>query len=150
MVLIPKGDGGEFHRIGLVEVLWMNMMGLLNRLFTLVIWFHNVLQGFQTVRRTGNASHEAKLLQQLKSMRETVLHKIFLDLQKAYDALDWNLCLDILAVYVVVPREIQLLLTYWVQLTMVYNAREYYAPPTLKGCHGVTQGDPCSPWYLTC
>ena len=45
-------------------------------------------------------------------MRETVLHKIFLDLQKAYDALDWNLCLDILAVYVVVPREIQLLLTY--------------------------------------
>ena len=36
-------------------------------------------------------------------MTEEVLYEIFLDLHKAYDALDRNRCLDILAAYGVGP-----------------------------------------------
>ena len=39
---------------------------------------------------------EAKLLQQLKALWEEVLYGIFLDLHKAYDALDRSDCLEIL------------------------------------------------------
>ena len=52
-------------------------------------------------------------------MREAVLHEIFLDLQKAYNALDWNRCLEILAVYGVGPRALQLLREYWGWITMI-------------------------------
>ena len=38
-------------------------------------------------------------LQNIIAMRETVLHAIFLDLKKAYDALDRECCLDILEGY---------------------------------------------------
>ena len=37
---------------------------------------------------TGTASLEAKLLQQITAVREEVLYEVFLDLSKAYDALD--------------------------------------------------------------
>ena len=47
-------------------------------------------------RGTGTATLEAKLLQQLAAMREEVLYVIFLDLTKAYDALDRSRCLGIL------------------------------------------------------
>ena len=52
----------------------------------------------------GTASLEAKLLQQITSTREAVLYKIFLELQKDYDALDRNRCLNILEGYGVVPQ----------------------------------------------
>ena len=37
---------------------------------------------------TGTATLEAKLLQKLAALREEVLYVIFLDMHKAYDALD--------------------------------------------------------------
>ena len=68
------------------------------------------------------AALEAKLLQQITSMRGEVLFEVFLDLQKAYGALYWDICLDILVVYRVGPSTIQLLQTYWDRLTMVSRA----------------------------
>ena len=38
---------------------------------------------------TGDHYSQGKLLQKLTAMREVILFKMFLDLQKAYDALDW-------------------------------------------------------------
>ena len=52
---------------------------------------------------TGTASPESKLTQQLASMREEVLCAIFLDLKKAYDALDRYRCLEIFEGYGVGP-----------------------------------------------
>ena len=46
VVLILKGDGGDFWRIGLVEVLWKTVAGLLNLRFTSYIHFHDVLHFF--------------------------------------------------------------------------------------------------------
>ena len=61
------------------------------------------LHGFWAGRGTGTATLEAKLIQQLASMREEVLYVIFLDLQKAYDALERSMCLEILEGYGVGP-----------------------------------------------
>ena len=44
---------------------------------------------------------------------------IFLDLHKAYDALDRSRCLEILEGYGVGPRASRLLRTYWWRLSMV-------------------------------
>ena len=63
-------------------------------------------------RGTGNATLETNMLQQLITMRETVLCSIFLDLRKTYYDLDREKYLDILAEYVVGPRTIRILWAY--------------------------------------
>ena len=69
---------------------------------------------------------------------------IFLDLHKAYDALDRSRCLEILEGYGVGPKARNLLRTYWQRLTMVTRAGGYYGT-AFRGEIGVTQGDPLSP-----
>ena len=59
-------------------------------------------------------------------MREEVLHIIFLDLYKAYDALDRSRCLEILEGYGVGTRFLHLLRRYWERLQMVARAGGYY------------------------
>ena len=68
---------------------------------------------------------------------------IFLDLHKAYDALDRSRCLEILEGYGVGPKARKLLQTYWHRLTMVERAGGYYGT-AFRGERGVTQGDPLS------
>ena len=106
--------------------------------------FHDVMHGFRAGRGMGTADLEAKLLQQLTDMREAVLFEVFLELQKAYDALDWDICLDILAAYRVGPRTLRLLWTYWEQLIMVARVDGYFGHP-FKGYQGGTKGNPLSP-----
>ena len=77
-------------------------------------------------------------------MREEVLYVIFLDLHKAYDALDRSRCLEILERYGVGPRSWRLLRTYWGKMTIVVREGGYYGD-AFKGAQGVTQGDPLSP-----
>ena len=69
---------------------------------------------------------------------------IFLDLTKAYVALDRSRCLEILEGYGVGPSARRLLTTYWRRLTMMARAGGYYEE-AFKGERGVTQGDPLSP-----
>ena len=76
-------------------------------------------------------------------MRDAFLFEVFLDLQKLYDALDWDRCLEIIAAYGVIPRSLWILRTYWGCLTMVARAGGYYGLP-FKGYHKVTQGYPLS------
>ena len=79
------------------------MAEILNLRLTASITFHDFLRSFRLVHSTGTATLEAKLLQKLAALREEVLYVIFLDLHKAYDALDRSRCLDILEVYGVGP-----------------------------------------------
>ena len=101
--MTPKGRK-EYRGIGLVEVMWKVVAAILHRRLTASITYHDFLHVFWAVRGTGTATLEAKLLQQLAAMREEVLYVIFLDLHKAYDALDRSRCLEILEGYGVVPR----------------------------------------------
>ena len=59
----------------------------------------------------GTTNLKANLLQQVIATRETVLHAIFLDIHKEYDALDRELCLYILAGYGVGIRKTCILQT---------------------------------------
>ena len=70
--------------------------GVLNRRLTASINFHDFLHVFQAGCGTGTATLDAKMLQQLADLREEVLYMIFLDLHKAYDALERSRCLEIL------------------------------------------------------
>ena len=87
VVLISKG-GGDNLSIGLVEVIWKAVAVILNRRFTAVITYHNLLHRLWAGRGTGTANLEVKLLQQVAALREAVLSAICMDLHKAYDALD--------------------------------------------------------------
>ena len=71
---------------------------------------------------TGTATLKALLLQQLAAMREEVLYVIFLNLTKAYDALDRSRSLEILKEYGVGGRVRKMLREYWERTTMVARA----------------------------
>ena len=115
VVLILKGKK-EYRGIGLVEVMWKAVAAILNQRFTASINYHDFLHGFRAGRGTGTATLEAKLLQQLAALREEVLYMIFLDMHKAYDALDRSRCLEIMEGYGVVPKSRRLLTNYWRRL----------------------------------
>ena len=70
-------------------------------------------------------------------MKKAVLFEVFLDLYKAYNALDRDRCLDILAAYGVDPRMIRLIRTLWDRLTMVYRASGSFGIP-FKGYRCIT------------
>ena len=107
---------------GLAEATWKVVAVILHRRLTAAITFDDALHGFREGRGTGTANLEAKLLQNLVAMREEVLYVIFLDLTKAYDALDRSRSLDILKGYGVGERVRQLLREYWNKTTMVARA----------------------------
>ena len=92
----------------------------------------------------GTATLEVKLLQQVVALRDVVLHVIFLDLHKAYDALDRLRCLVILEGYCVGPRYLRLLCRNWERMKMVVQAGGHYREPFHRE-RGVTQGDPLFP-----
>ena len=95
------------------------MAVILHRQLTTGLQLHDALHGFREGRGTGTATLEAKLLQQLAAMREEVLYVIFLDLTKAYDALDRSRSLEILKGYGVGEQVQKMLREYWERTTMV-------------------------------
>ena len=68
-----------------------------------------------------------------------------MDLHKTYETLDQDRCIEIIAAYGVGPRDIRLLQTYWVHLTIVNKDGGY--PPLLpfKGYRGVIRGESLPP-----
>ena len=119
-------------------MVWKVVTVITNRHFTASITFYNILHGFQ---RMVTSSLEAKLIQQLAAMREEVLYVIFIDLHKACDDLDRDICLDILEGYGMGPQAHHILQEYWDRLWMVDHSGGYYGL-AFKGFWGVTQGDP--------
>ena len=132
VVLIPKGKR-EFRGIGLVEVTWKVVAVILNCRLTAGIKLHDALHGFWEGRGTGTATLEAKLLQQLAAMREEVLYVIFLDLSKAYEAMDRSRSLEILEGSVVRARVLRMLREYWDRTMMVVRAGGYYGKDLREG-----------------
>ena len=102
-----------------------------NCLFNAYIAFHGVLYGFLASHGTDTTSLEAKLIQKLMAMKEEVLYAIYMDLHKAYDALDRDICLEILEWYSVEgcdvgPQAHCILCSYWDRLWMMACAGGYY------------------------
>ena len=57
----------DYRGIGLVELIWKMVAAILSCRLKASITFHDFLHGFQTGHGTGNATLEAKLLQQLEA-----------------------------------------------------------------------------------
>ena len=102
--------------------MWEVVADILNCWLAASIIFHDFLHGFRAGCSTGNATLEAKLLQQIATLREEVIYVSILDLHKAYDTLDRCRYLDIMEGYLVGPRARRILQTYWSHLTMVARA----------------------------
>ena len=86
---------------------------------------------------------EVKLQQQLAWVDQEPLYQIYLDLRKAYDALDRGRCLEILAGYSVGPNLLCLQKKFWDDAKMVCRVGGNYGLP-FGAHHGVTQGGPLS------
>ncbi len=141
IVLLPKG-GGDYHGIGLLEPFWKVMKKIMvARLAS--IKFHDGLHGRLSGRGTGMATIEAKLAQSLAWHKQCPLYQIYLDLKKAYDALDREQMLDILAAYGVGPKMLRLQKHFWDTAKLVCHTGGNYGEP-FSAERGVTQGGPLS------
>jgi hypothetical protein len=86
---------------------------------------------------------EAKLNQQLAWVDKEPLYQIYLDLRKAYDALDWGRCLKILAGYGVGPNLLRLQKQFWDNAKTVCRTGGNYGE-SFRAYRGVTEGGPLS------
>ena len=81
------------------------------------------------VRGRGTATTKVKLTQQLAYPEQQHLFEIFVDLKKAYDAMDREQCLDILETYGVGTKLLWLLQHFWDDVEMVCRAGGCYGTP---------------------
>ena len=94
------------------QYVWKAIASFINLGITAAILLHDTLHGFRAVWGAGTDTLEANLLQQLTAMREAVLFEVFLDLRKAYDALDRDRALNLLAAYEVSTSMVRIIQTY--------------------------------------
>jgi hypothetical protein len=81
-----KGRGGD-HGIRLLEPIWKVLEKVMDlRLEAIVL--HNSLHGCLALQGTETRIIEAKLAQQLAHLEQTPFFSIFIDLRKAFDAMD--------------------------------------------------------------
>ena len=142
-VLTPKGTSGDYRGIGFLEVIWKFLERVLDARL-LEIDLRDYLHGFRAKRGCGTGIMEAKLLQQLAFREQVPMFGIFLDLRKAFDAMDRGRCLAILEDAGVGPCALRLKKSFWDNEVLVCRAAGYYVRP-FKLERGVTQGAPLSP-----
>ena len=120
VVPIPKGSPGDFCGIGLLDVIWKLIEVIDERLSKIEL--HDCFDGFRAKRDCVTGIIEAKLVQQLAYREQCPLYGIFLDLKKAYDAIDRERCLKIFEDSGAGPKCIRLLRVFWDMAELVYRA----------------------------
>ena len=86
-----------------MKVLWNTASHMINQQITMETRHHKVNHIFRVGRGMDTASLKSIMFQHLASIREEVLSYDFLDLKKAYDAMDREWCLEIMLAYGVRP-----------------------------------------------
>ena len=71
------------------------------------------------------------------------MNGVLVDLTKAFDAINWEQCLQLMEEYGVGPNMRQLIRQFWDEATNVCRASGNYGVPFKLG-HGITQGGPLS------
>ena len=141
VVLIPKG-GGNYRGIRFLEPLWKVVEVLMDKRLQ-AIEFHDCLHGFLVGRGTVTATIEAKLAQQLAYLEQEAMFGIFIDLCKAYDAMDWDHCFVIMQAYGVGPNICRLLIKhFWDNAVLVCWASTSFGTP-FQAFWGVTAVHSC-------
>jgi hypothetical protein len=102
------------------------------------IQLHDSLHGCQHQRGMETAIIEAKLVQQLSYLEMQPFYGVFLDLRKAFNAMDREQCIMILGGYRAGPRMVRLICGFWRNSIMVCHAAGNYGK-AFKAGHGITQ-----------
>ena len=118
LVLIPKADG-SLQGIGLLEVAWKVVSGIVQQRLQASIEFEDSLHGFQPKPSVRTAMLVHKLITEWSLHRGQMLFQVFLDLKKAYNTLDQGQTLLILEQYGVGPKVQHLLHNFWQGLEVV-------------------------------
>jgi hypothetical protein len=101
------------------------------------IKLHNSLHGCFAGRGTGTGIIKEKLAQQLAHLEQASFFGVFIDLKKAFDAMDQGRCLAILALHGVGPQMLRLICNFWEIKMNICCAKGNYGCP-FKAGHGVT------------
>ncbi len=117
VVLLPKG-GGDYRGIGFLEPLWKMVERIMDRRLN-VLPLHEALQGCPNGRGMGTAILEAKLAQQLAHLEQEPFCGVFLDLKKAFNAMDRERCLLILEGYGARSNMVWLICNFWRDATLI-------------------------------
>ncbi len=120
LVLLPKG-GGDYRGIGLLEPLWKVVECIMDRRLNALL-LHEALHGCRNGHGTGTAILEAKLARQLAHLELEPFYGVFLDLKKAFEAMDRERCLLILEGYGPGPNMVKLICNFWREGIMVCHA----------------------------
>jgi hypothetical protein len=104
---------------------------------------HDSLHGCHNKCGMGTAIIKAQLAQQLSYLELKPFYGVFLDLRKAFDAMDREQCIMILEGYGAGARLVRLVHTYWQDAIMVCWASCSYGT-AFKASRGVTQSGPLS------
>ncbi len=140
-VLIPKG-GGDYRGIGLLKPIWKVIERVMDHRLE-VIALHDSLHGCRNGRGTGTAVIKAKLTQQLAHIEQAPFYGVFINLRKAFHAMDWEWCLFMLEGHGIGPSMRCLIRHFWDEATNVCRASGNYGTPFKTG-RGVTQSGPLS------
>ena len=109
-----------------------------------VVQFHDSTHCFMGGRGCRTAGLEAKLVQQFAQIEQHLLYIVFVDLKKAYDAMNQERCVEILRAYGVEPKMLGLIQYFWDKAVLVCRSSGRYGLP-FKAYRGVTQGGPLLP-----
>ncbi len=83
------------------------------------------------------------MTQQLAHIEQTPFYGVFIDLKKAFDAMDRERCLLLLEGHGASSNMRRLICNFWDEATKVCRTSGNYGAP-FKAGHGVTQGGPLS------
>ncbi len=125
-----------------MEPLWKVVEHIMDRRLN-VLPLHEALHRCQIGHGTGTGILEVKLAQQLAHLEQEPFYRVFLDLKKAFDAMDRERCLLILGGYGTGPNMVRLIRNFWWDATMVCRESGNYGGLFCAG-QGVTQGGPLS------
>ena len=139
-VLIPNG-GGDYHGIGLLKPIWKVIEQVIGKWLE-AIALHDSLHSYRIGWGTGTTVIEVKLWQQLAHIKQAPFYGVFIDLKKAFNAMDRERCLLILKGHGAGPN-MHRLICFWDKATNVCRASGNYGTP-FKAGHGVTQRSPLS------
>ena len=144
LVIIPKDDKGGVRGIGLLEAIHKLVSCVINMRIQEKVSFYEEVHGFREKRGCITAVGESKIRIQIATCRSETTYQVYLDLRKAYDSIDRDRTLAIMAKYGIGPRILRYIGHVWDSQRFLLRQQGFYSEE-IEIERGCTQGDINSP-----